>query len=182
MDARGGDRRGGLRWAIIGAGAISDSFVPDLKAVGEVNAAWAPREEAVAAFSLRHGIPHHSTDLAGMLARADIDVVYIATPPATHLPIALDALAAGKHVLVEKPMTTSAADTRAIFDSARERGLFAMEAMWMKFNPLHREVMQKLDRGVIGEPRFVRAGFGMPFPPGGTGRARVTRASCASVR
>jgi predicted dehydrogenase len=162
-----GDRP--VRWAVIGTGRITESFVPDLQAAGaEVTAVWGRRREAVEAFTQRYGIGFGSTDLAEVLTRADVDIVYIATPPALHLPQALQALEAGKHVLVEKPMTVSADETATLFAAARARGLFAMEAMWMVFNPLHREVFRLIDDGLIGAPRSVRGGFGMPFPAGGT--------------
>ena len=65
-------------------------------------------------------------------------------------------------------MATSAEDVDRVFARASERGLFAMEGMWMKFNPLHRRVAALIATGTIGTPRHVRAGFGMPMPPGGT--------------
>jgi len=158
-----------LRWAVLGTGGITKTFVPDLLTAGApVTAIWGRREEVLQECATTHGIPFHSTDLDAILARDDVDAVYIATPPAIHLEQALRALDAGKHVLVEKPMTTSAEDSAKIFARARERGLFAMEAMWMKFNPLHRELFQRIEDGLIGTPGYVRGGFGMPFPQGGS--------------
>jgi predicted dehydrogenase len=72
------------------------------------------------------------------------------------------------HVLIEKPMATSAEDVDRVFARASERGLFAMEGMWMKFIPLHRRVAELIATGTIGTPRHVRAGFGMPMPAGGS--------------
>ena len=102
-----------------------------------------------------------------MLERDDIDVVYIATPHTEHLRQALAALDAGKHVLVEKPMTTSAADSRRLCETAAAKGLFAMEAMWMAFNPAIIEARRRLVDGAIGEPHFLHANFciAMPYLP-----------------
>lgn len=158
-----------LRWAVIGTGRISDSFVPDIRAAnGEVRAVWGRRNATAAEFARRHGVPVAATDLAEVLARDDIDIAYIATPPSVHVDQALQALDAGKHVLIEKPMATSAADVARIFERARERDRFAMEGMWMKFNPLHRDLRRRVADGLIGSPRSVRGGFGMPFPEGGS--------------
>ncbi|GAA1057278.1 oxidoreductase [Agromyces luteolus] len=154
-----------IRWAMLGTGMISHQFAPDLQAVfgaGSVTAAWGRDEQRTAAFAERHGIPAWSNDVAEVLRRDDVDAVYIATPIATHLSIALDAIAAGKHVLIEKPMAASAAEVAQIFDAADAAGVFAMEAMWMKFNPLHVDLIQRLEAGLAGEPRNVSATFGMP--------------------
>ncbi|MET0724870.1 MAG: Gfo/Idh/MocA family oxidoreductase [Leifsonia sp.] len=159
-----------VRWAVIGTGRISESFVPDLQlaAAHSVTAVWGRSDERAEAFAGARGIPTWSSDLDDVLRRDDVDAVYIATPPATHVSIALRALDAGKHILVEKPMAMTAEDAAEIFARAEARGVFAMEAMWMKFNPLHRAVHARITDGLIGEPRHVRAGFGMPFPAGGS--------------
>ncbi|MCJ1682770.1 Gfo/Idh/MocA family protein [Rathayibacter sp. VKM Ac-2928] len=158
-----------LRWGILGTGRISESFVPDIRAAGGVvGAVWGRRTETVEAFAAAHGVPRSTTELDALLGDAEIDVVYVATPPATHLEFATRALEAGKHVLVEKPMTTSAADSARLFETAAEHGRFVMEAMWMTFNPLHLEVAREVRDGVLGTPRYVRAAFGMPFPAGGS--------------
>ncbi|WP_461172738.1 Gfo/Idh/MocA family oxidoreductase [Arthrobacter sp. Z1-9] len=159
-----------IRWGIIGTGRISENLVPDLQAVqgAEVTAVWGRTASKANSFAADNGIPFATSDRKELLARDDVDAVYIATPIATHLPIALEALDAGKHVLIEKPMASSAADVDRIFRRAKAVGRFAMEAMWMRFNPMHIELQHRIDAGLLGEPRSVRAGFGMPFPAGGS--------------
>ena len=159
-----------IRWGIIGTGEISDRLVPDLAAVdgSSITAVWGRRSETASDFAARHGIPHSTTDIDALLSRTDVDAVYIATPIGTHLEISSRALDAGKHVLVEKPIATSAEEVEFLFGKATANGRFLMEAMWMKFNPLHRQLRSQLSEGIIGEPRSVRASFGTPFPPGGT--------------
>lgn len=160
------------RWVVLGTGMISHQLVPDLQAVfgeGSVVAVWGRDEARTSAFAERHGIAASTTDLTEVLRREDVDAVYIATPIATHMVIALEAIAAGKHVLIEKPMASNAAEIEHIFDAAEAAGVFAMEAMWMKFNPLHVDLVQRVSVGLTGEPRTISATFGMPTPP--TGRA-----------
>ena len=154
-----------IRWGVIGTGDISSRLVPDLQAVGpgSVTGVWGRSRDAAERFGHTYGIPFTTSSRAALLSRNDIDIVYIATPATTHAEIALEVLDAGKHTLVEKPMATSAGDVERIFQHARERGLFAMEAMWMKFNPLHREVVRRINEGLLGEVRSVRASFGTPF-------------------
>ncbi|WP_277358165.1 Gfo/Idh/MocA family protein [Arthrobacter vasquezii] len=154
-----------LRWGVIGTGDISARLVPDLHSVApeSVTAVWGRSGGRAMQFASEQGIPFATSSREELLAREDIDIVYVATPAETHTDIALEALDAGKHVLVEKPMATSAADVDRIFERAQLAGRFVMEAMWMKFNPLHQEVMRRIDDGLIGEVRSVRASFGTPF-------------------
>ena len=98
-----------------------------------------------------------------LVADPEVDVVYVATPHNHHLPHALLAIAAGKHVLVEKPVGLDAAEARAIGDAAAAAGVFCMEAMWTLFLPKLDVVRQVLADGWIGEPRAVVADMGEWF-------------------
>lgn len=161
---------GQVRFGIIGTGKISESIVADMATIPDATttAVWGRRIERARAFAAQYGISTATDDLAALLDRQDVDAVYIATPTGTHRRIALQAIEAGKHVLVEKPMAMSAADVDEIFDAARRAETFVMEAMWMRFNPMHVEVQRRLADGGLGKVRSVRAGFGMPFPAGGS--------------
>lgn len=153
------------RWAIIGTGDISDRLVPDLQAVapGAITAAWGRTPERASTFAAAHGLPFSTHSREELLQRTDVDVVYIATPAHTHADIAIEALEAGKHVLIEKPIATTEGEAERIFDVARRTRLFAMEAMWMRFNPLHVEILDRISGGLLGEVSSVRASFGTPF-------------------
>ncbi|MDF2993685.1 MAG: gfo/Idh/MocA family oxidoreductase [Microbacterium sp.] len=158
-----------LRWGVLGTGRICETFVPDIQVTGgPVTAVWGRSDDKAAAFARAHGIDASTSDVDALLGRDDVDIVYVATPPATHLDLAVRALEAGKHVLVEKPMAMTAGEVETLFDVATANDRFAMEAMWMKFNPLHVEVVDRIREGLIGEPGYVRGGFGMPFPSGGS--------------
>lgn len=117
-----------------------------------------------AAFAKRHGIPKSYGDYHDLLADPDVDVVYVATPHSSHHVVARNALLAGKAVLCEKPLTISLKDTEDLVELARKRGVFLMEAMWTRFNPLIRKLRQLVADGVIGTVRSVHADFGEPFP------------------
>jgi predicted dehydrogenase len=95
-----------------------------------------------------------------MAADAEVDAVYVATPHPFHKPHTLLCLEAGKAVLCEKPMAVNAGEVRVMAEAARARGLFLMEAMWSRFNPVMVQVKQWLDEGLIGEPRMLTADFG----------------------
>lgn len=154
------------RWGVIGTGDISDRLVSDLTAIGgEVRGVWGRVPDRASDFGARHGVSFTTADRAELLSRDDIDIVYIATPAHTHSAFALEALSASKHVLIEKPIATSAADAEQLFARAREADRFLMEAMWMRFNPLHVELLNRVRGGEIGAVNSVRASFGTPFSP-----------------
>ncbi|MFG1966436.1 Gfo/Idh/MocA family protein [Nonomuraea sp. NPDC049028] len=98
---------------------------------------------------------------AELCADPGVDAVYVATPHAQHLEVAEAAIAAGKAVLCEKPLAASVADAERMVQLARDAGVFLMEAMWTRFNPLIQRV--------AGDPRFgeirsVQASFGFKAP------------------
>ncbi len=158
-----------LAWGIIGTGDISDRLVADLTVLpgATVTAVWGRSTERADGFARAHGIPFATVSRDALFARADVDIVYIATPAHTHADIAIEALRAGKHVLIEKPIATSAEDAARVYAAATAAGRFAMEAMWMRFNPLHVEVIDRVRDGLLGAPHNVRASFGTPFQPRG---------------
>ncbi|MDQ1628281.1 MAG: hypothetical protein QOI54_2025 [Actinomycetota bacterium] len=97
------------------------------------------------------------------MADPDVDVVYVATTHGQHHEHALLALRAGQPVLVEKAFTLNATQAREVVAEARARRLFCMEAMWVRFHPLIRQVSALLADGVIGEVIGVRADLSKRF-------------------
>jgi predicted dehydrogenase len=154
-----------VRWAFVGTGDVSKSIAADFGTEsGSKRVAVASRSAAGGSdFASQFGF-ERSGDLEEVLSMPDVDAVYIATPHGTHRDIALKALAAGKHVLIEKPMGIDRAQVEEIFEAASARGLFAMEAMWMKFSGSFRKLMDHVAEGAIGDVRSVRASFGVAFP------------------
>ncbi|MGP3960496.1 Gfo/Idh/MocA family protein [Nonomuraea sp. 3N208] len=90
-----------------------------------------------------------------------VDAIYVATPHAQHLQVAEAAIAAGKAVLCEKPLAATVDDAEKMVRLAREAGVFLMEAMWMRFNPLIQKIASD-ER--FGEIRSVQASFGFTLP------------------
>lgn len=89
----------------------------------------------------------------------EVDIIYIATPHSHHYQHTRLALESGKHVLVEKPITVNAEQCRILRDLAKERGKFMMEAVWTRFFPLSREVVDFVKSGQLGEVKRVFADF-----------------------
>ncbi len=157
-----------LRWGIIGTG-IAGNFVSAMHAFTTQRAvAVAARDVGrTQVFAATHGIPVVHADPAALIASAEVDVVYIATPHPSHHDLALEAIAASKHVLVEKPIAMSAAEADAITSAGRAAGVLVMEAMWTRYLPQSDVMRQVLADGVLGDVHLVRAdfGFSMPFLP-----------------
>jgi predicted dehydrogenase len=118
---------------------------------------------AATSFAAEHGIARAHGSWAELVADDEVDVVYVATPHPAHAEAALLALAAGKHVLVEKAFTMDAAQAHAVVDAARAEKLFAMEAMWARFNPVMAQVRRLLADGALGELTTVVADHGQWF-------------------
>ncbi|GLW89885.1 Gfo/Idh/MocA family protein [Actinokineospora globicatena] len=106
-----------------------------------------------------------ATPVAGydhVVARDDVDAVYIPLPPASHHRWIVESLRAGKHVLAEKPLCTNAADTAEVVTLARERGLVLVENFFFPHHSQHRMVQDLVRDGVIGEVRAFSSAFGIP--------------------
>ncbi|WP_194903646.1 Gfo/Idh/MocA family protein [Catenulispora rubra] len=170
---------GEVRWAIAATGDVSRQVASDFAAVpGARRAAVLSRDVARArAFADEFDFSRAFDSLDDLVADPQIDAIYIATPHALHAPMALQAIAAGKHVLVEKPLGVNAAEARQIAEAAHRQGVFAMEAMWMKFNPAFRAFTDQVRTGRIGEIRTVRGCFGLPFGAADSPRWSAERAS-----
>jgi predicted dehydrogenase len=115
--------------------------------------------ERAAAFAREHGIARVHKDYAALIDDPEIDLVYIATPPAFHAEWALRALDAGKHVLVEKPFSLTTAEAQRVFDRAGHRQRHVFEAMHAIHHPLFRRTRELVRSGVIGQVRHVASSF-----------------------
>ncbi|WP_367871222.1 Gfo/Idh/MocA family protein [Luteolibacter sp. Populi] len=91
---------------------------------------------------------------AALLARPDIGIVHLATPPFTHASLALQALEAGKHVLCEKPLALRMEDAEVMVALARQKGLLLAVNLIMRYNPLCRAVKHLVESRLLGEPIF----------------------------
>jgi predicted dehydrogenase len=154
-----------IGWGVLGPGRIARSFAADLGVVPDARlvATGSRDEERAAAFAAEFGGRAYGSYEA-LVADSEVDVVYVATPHAFHDEHTRLALAAGKAVLCEKPMTLDADSTSALFDEASERGLFLMEAMWMACHPTIRTLLRLLAAGDHGTARQVHAAIGFVVP------------------
>jgi predicted dehydrogenase len=126
--------------------------------------------EKGAAFARRFGLARSAVSLSELLGDPDVDVVYVATPHPLHEAQALACIEVGKHVLCEKPLTVDASSTERVLEAARRRGVFLLEGYMYRCHPLLTALLERLQRGEIGDLRHVRADFGFHVPRDPKGR------------
>jgi predicted dehydrogenase len=157
-----GMRNDKLRVGIVGVGGIGrDQHLPGWARVpfAEVVAAADGSGEALAraAGALPPSCRHRFRDWRDLVALDDLDVVDVCTPNRTHAPVALAALRAGKHVLCEKPLATTADEVRALAGAAGESGRVLMAAQHLRFEPVSRQLKALVDGGMLGDVYYARA-------------------------
>lgn len=154
-----------IRWGIIATGGIAAKFAEALnyesKRTGLSELAAVASRDAGKALEFAHtwDIPVSYASYEELFLDPDIDVVYIATPHSLHAPLSWSALHAGKAVLCEKPVSLHAEELLPVIELAKQKKLFFMEAMWMKFNPSFRKALKWAVSGKIGFLRYIRADF-----------------------
>jgi predicted dehydrogenase len=161
-----------LNWGVIGTGGIASDFAEALGSSQRcriVNVVGSSQAKA-RAFADRFGVPAAAPTLGDLLGDPAVDAVYIATPHPSHEAQALASIEAGKAVLCEKPLTCDAASTARVIEAARRRGVFLMEAFMYRCHPLMHDLVTRLQEGVIGPLRHLRADFAFRVPRIASGR------------
>lgn len=165
MAPTNGTSDGTIRWGILGTGFIAGLQTRDLKDNGfTVQAVGSRSRESSTAFAGEFGIPTAHRSYEALAADPEVDVIYIATPHPFHHANALLALNAGKHVLVEKPVSMNAREAQEIADLAAAKGLVALEAMWTRFLPHMVRLRDIIAAGTLGEVRKVVASHNQNLP------------------
>ncbi len=156
-----------LRWGIVGPGWIADRFASALcQHTGQQLVAVSSRSvDKAQAFADKWSVPHACGGIDALLARDDVDAVYIATPHNHHFPDGLRALQAGKHVLIEKPLALNAQQGAALQQAAQQARRLCMEAMWCDYAPKYDVIRQLLADGALGEVHSLIADHGEFFTP-----------------
>jgi predicted dehydrogenase len=147
---------------VIGVGGISrDQHLPGWAGVpfAEVAALADVSEEALTRAGATASVPasRQFRDWRDLVAMDELDVVDICTPNQTHVPIALAALQAGKHVLCEKPLATTAADVQLLIETARSAERLLMAAQHFRFQTSTRQLKAVIDEGKLGDIYYARA-------------------------
>jgi predicted dehydrogenase len=159
-----------MKAALIGAGQIARQHLACLRSLPGVEvAAVCDRSPATAECAAeRYGSRAWFTDHRQMLREVKPDVVHVTTPPASHFSLAMEALEAGAHVIVEKPATTTFEEVDTLLRRAREKDLAVVEDYNYLFNRAPREIVRRIECGEFGAVTHVEVLICLElFGPGG---------------
>ncbi|MCH8613814.1 Gfo/Idh/MocA family protein [Arsenicicoccus dermatophilus] len=161
-----------LRWGVIGPGGIARAFAEGLHrwTRSRIVAVGSRSMERARAFAEEVGGARAHGGYEALVADDEVDAVYVATPHSEHRDHALLAIGAGRHVLVEKAFTRTAAEAREVVAAARAADVTCLEAMWTRFLPQSDVVRQLVRSGEIGEIETVQADHGQWFGEDRTSR------------
>jgi predicted dehydrogenase len=154
-----------LRIAILGAARIVKAAVLDPAGQNtdcEIVAIGASTLERAREFAVLHAIPYAGT-YEDVIHRDDVDVVYIALAPSAHAHWTLRALAAGKHVFLEKPATTTLEEAQQIVATAKAANLRLIEAFHYRWHPLFNRAIEIIRSGTLGKLVSISAEFSAPI-------------------
>jgi predicted dehydrogenase len=127
--------------------------------------AIAARDPArAAAFAAKHGVDAVDASYQDLVERSDIDAVYNPLPNSLHARWTLAAIAAGKHVLCEKPFASSASEAQSVAEAATSAGVVVMEAYHYRYHQLAHKMHALVSEGQLGEIRQVRTWMCFPLP------------------
>ncbi|MEV0793490.1 Gfo/Idh/MocA family oxidoreductase [Kribbella sp. NPDC050459] len=156
-----------LRIGILGAARISGrAIVEPAKLTGARLVAVAARDAGRAeAFAAEHGVERVHASYQQLLDDPEIEAIYNPLANGLHGPWNLRALAAGKHVLTEKPSAANATEARQVRDAVHSSGLVFMEAFHYAYHPVMRRLQELIAKGELGDLQHVEATMVMPPPP-----------------
>jgi predicted dehydrogenase len=150
-----------VRVGVLGAGAWAEfAHLPGYKRDPrcEVVAIADPVVERAHAFAAKFGIPNVYASHEELIARADVDLVDVCTPSATHFELSWSALEAGKHVLCEKPVAYDYKDTLRAAALAKQQGVKTKLGFTFRYSPAMQYMKTLIDDGFVGTP-FIFNGY-----------------------
>lgn len=151
-----------VRWGVLSTANIGRAaLAPAIQSSsnGEIVAVASRDAERAFGFATRFNIPNSYGSYEALLRDPEVDAVYIPLPNSLHCPWTLRAIAAGKHVLCEKPLGLSAAECLEMAEAAERRGVKLMEAFMYRFHPQIGAALTLLDNGAVGELQHMHAAF-----------------------
>ena len=150
-----------IRWGILSTGWIAHKFATALKVVenSQLYAVGSRQMETAQKFAQEFNIPKVYSSYEELVLDPDIDVIYVGTPHNLHIENTLLALNHGKHVLCEKPLGVNYKEANLLIQTAKDKNLFLMEALWSRFLPNIIKTKELIDTGAIGNVKLLTASF-----------------------
>lgn len=149
-------------WGIIGLGKIAHKFAQDLAKLpnARLHAVASRSEERSAAFAKQYGAAHAFGSYEAIVSCPELDVVYVATPHPSHCANTLLCLEHRIPVLCEKPFAMNSNEVAQMIALAKAKNVFLMEALWTRFLPATKRMLEMIKQDTIGEVLSVKADFG----------------------
>jgi predicted dehydrogenase len=157
-----------IRWGIIGCGDVTEvKSGPGFQKArnSELVAVMRRRGGLARDYAERHGVPRWYDNAADLINDAEVDAVYIATPPSSHKEYTLMTAAAGKPVYVEKPMALNFEECEQMIAACATGGVSLFVAYYRRALPRFLKIKELIDSGAIGKVRFVNITFYQPMSP-----------------
>ncbi len=156
-----------LNYGVIGAGRIARQFCAAVNGInGKLYAIASRNMERALSYQKEFRFEKAYDSYEALLSDPKVDIVYVATPHGLHYEQMMQILDYKKHILCEKPLTLNEKQAKAVFQKAKEKKLFVMEALWTRFLPTIIEVKQLVDDGIIGDITEIHNSFGFAFEYG----------------
>ena len=143
--------------AIVGCGYWGIKHVRVLSGMRDVRQVYAVESDAAIRRRIQSSFPNVVTASALSEVLGDVDGVIVATPPHNHAEVALAALRAGRHVLIEKPIATSVKDANRILRAAKDNDAIVMAGHTYEFNPVVHELRRRIAEGELGAVRYIHS-------------------------
>src|SRR5712692_5029610 len=156
-----------IRWGLIGCGDVAEQKSgPGFQRAADSALVAVMRRDAARAkdFAARHRVPRWYSDALELVEDPEVNAISIATPPSSHLELALLACAAGKPALVEKPMALNHAECMRMVDAFQSAGVPLYVAYYRRAQPRFRELQRLVESGAIGVPRAALVQLTAPSP------------------
>ncbi|KAA0999334.1 Gfo/Idh/MocA family oxidoreductase [Paraburkholderia panacisoli] len=157
-----------IRWALIGASTIADEWMADAiraQLDGEIAVVVSDSADRASEFAQKHGIAVHSTDFDAVLRDSSITAVYISSTNDKHLPQAVAAAQAGKHVLCEKPLALTEDEAAQMIEACAAHGVKLGTNHHLRCAATHRKMRDLIRAGAVGTPLFARVFHAVSLPP-----------------
>jgi len=143
------------RIALIGAGYWGKNLIRNFSELGALRVICDSDEELIRSFSTLYPHADVCTSYSDILRRLDIDAVAVATPAETHAMLTREALLAGKHVFVEKPLALNDREGKELIRLAEERGLTLMVGHLLQYHPVFRRLKELVATGCLGRINYI---------------------------
>jgi len=155
-----------FNWGIIGLGKIAQKFAEDLEKTpnSTLHAVASRSIEKAKIFAQNNQASHAFGSYESLMKCPDLDAIYIATPHILHHSNALLCLQSKIPVLCEKPFAMNSQEVEGMISAAKENDTFLMEAIWTRFLPTTRKILEVIQNGTIGELVMLKADFGFKAP------------------